>query len=389
MLTLSSYADNGVSDFDLHSLVNTDWNKSYVTGVTDLPSCLGGKSDLGDDYFALKSVRKYSSSNAARWKYSLEDAEKKTYTWEVDVLVTEGAVVNMGFSTYNIFVMSDSLIRGQVQGATLDNPQVQNKPNQWRKVVLSYDESKRQMQSYVDGNQVGIVTGMDFHNLKYAAFSMDIGLSEIGSTVVYDNAIMYNEPYDPSKHINQAPEISLITDVSGIDLTGDTIFYDEEVVSDVETILSSIDAGDSNISVFKDSTCTELAENELSGSECIAVEGTNGMYSYYYLNKASLAIYDNKVEFVKEGSSVGAITKFTNTSSTDRTVVMIMVLKDENGIIRKLAASREIVVPSKTDNPDDAIVEISPITCGDYTPEVFFIESWSNRQRLFDKIYSE
>ena len=380
-----SFADDTDNTFDFKLLTNTDWNKSYADSVINLPSSLGGKSDLGDDYFALKSVKKYSSSNATRWKYDLTDATKQTYTWEFDILVTEGAVANVGFSSYSVFVMNDSLITGSGDGY----PQVSNKPNQWHRVALSYDASLRQMQSYVDGNQVGIVKSIDFEKLIYAAFSMDIGLSEVGSIVVYDNAILHNEPYDPSKHICLAPQISLTADASGIELTGDSLIYDDKIVSDVATVVSSIDAGDSNVSVFKDSTCTELAEGTLLGSECIAVEGANGMYSYYSVKKASLAIYNNEVQFVKDGSKIGAVAKFINTSSQDGSVVMIMVFKDENGVIQKLAASSEIAIPLGTTNPDDAVVEIAPVPSAGLTPEVFFIKSWSGRQRLFDDIYSE
>lgn len=386
---LVSFADDTDNTFDFKLLTNTDWNKSYADSVINLPSSLGGKSDLGDDYFALKSVKKYSSSNATRWKYDLTSATKQTYTWEFDALVTAGAVANVGFSTYTNFSMTDSLIKGQMQGVTLENPQVANKPNQWHRVALSYDASLRQMQSYVDGNQVGIVTGFDFENLKYAAFSMDIGLSEVGSMVVYDNAILHNEPYDPSKHLGLAPQISLTADANGIEITGDSLIYDEKIVSDVATVVSLIDAGDSNVSVFKDSTFTELAEGTLLGSECIAVEGANGMYSYYSVKKASLAIYNNEVQFVKDGSKIGAVAKFINTSSEDGLVVMIMVFKDENGVIQKLAASSEVAIPSGTTNPDDAVVEIAPVPSDGFTPEVFFIKGWSGRQRLFDDIYSE
>lgn len=387
-MTVSIHADDTDLTFDLRSLTNTDWNRSYANVVTDLSASFGGMQELGDDYFALQSSQKYSSSNAARWKCYLENLDKHTYTWELDVLVTEGAVANIGFSTYSVFVMTDKKINGTKQGASLENSEVSNKPNQWRKVAISYDADKRQMQSYVDGHQVGVVAAFDFENLKYIAFSMDVGLSEVGSMIIYDNAIMYNEPYNPLKHLNADPQISLKDDSDGLNIMGSDIVYDENLIFDVSSIVSSIDAGDNRVAIYKDSTCAEPASGKLLGTECIVVEGSNGMYSYYCLKKASLSVYDNNVEFVYDSSKVGARAKFINTSSNDKTIVMIMVLKDENGIIQKLAASSELTIPAGSENPEDGIVEITPIVSNGYTAEVFFIESWSGRQRLFDDIYT-
>ncbi|MBO5369706.1 MAG: hypothetical protein J6B23_03395 [Clostridia bacterium] len=342
---------------------------------------VGGKAS--DDMSSLFNVTmEQDKFRSIRYHYNISGYESDFYL-VTDIYVTDGGVGSISFGTGNKYfeLKGDGTVS---VGNGSVSPVGEVKSNEWHRLVMSFVKTNGfALTMYLDGTEL---TTVNVGNLAGArqtlAFCADYGCLK-GSNIAFDNTYLYSKSYEYDPHSAfLKPEITV--DENVVKLQNGTIRWEDTKVSTVEELLGAIGIGNHTVRIYKDSSMKEEAipADNLSGSEYIVVESADGILSYYPTLKEKVELIS--VEFTGDEASVGAKGVLSNTTSTPCNAVMIIVFKNENGIMKKVVPSEEVSVSGT-----DYVIEIAPVSADGLTAEVLFIDGWSTKLRLFDKIYSK
>lgn len=250
------------------------------------------------------------------------------------------------------------------------------KKDEWYNIKYCADVKKGLYWMWLNGEMQTPASGKGFTGIasgKIDTLRIETRLSK--SDMYFDNVTILRYSFCPS--------------VTGIEADGDTIivrFSDtvyinsdfakkaELKLGDETTGIAEASANGNSIIIKTEGGLETAAEYLLIMPEDLTYAGNMQMGAktckYFTTQAADFDITD--VHFTKSGNLTGAEAVITNKTGTAKSIVMVMIEKNENGAVTKVYSTAEETVEAG----GNKILAISPAAQG--TAEVFFIESWSN-----------
>ena len=390
MSSVVSFAEDTDTTFTIGTGTYGSLNDPNKVPMTEVAG-LGGKAD--DDTAMAFVLDGAGCATSIRWQYPL------THINASDV-ATSGGSKGIYFA-FNIYADGDVTARicyagsydiikwnpdGTAKVTGLAEP-ITLERGKWHKVVLSMnDQNGGRFGGFIDGVKIPANVDSTWNSITGKGplgFGFEAGSKN--GIVAFDDA--YSAYWSGSESYTHICSQDLPVYSGAENLTFDseknTITYNDEAFSDVASLEEAIQSAFSN-AVYAGLFNADLSEHVeiVSDAKVLAVKLNTGAYHYFNVKKEEFTPIS--VEFVGDTTNVGAVSLFSNTTSSDKTLVMILVFKDENGVIQKLLTSEEISIASGEENVE---VLIEPVEAEGLNAEVFFIESWATRLRLLDEIY--
>ena len=168
-------------------------------------------------------------------------------------------------------------------------------------------------------------------------------------------------------------------DTLKIDTDSKSIAIDTDAYSDVQllktAILSNSNASDLRLLKSDFSDAADVSDIKV----CMLVSSSGNAYDYY---SVSPFFSLENLEFVSDGTKVGATASFSNMLSDAKTVTMILVVKNSAGAIEQVYSSDTISVETDED------LSIEPVETAGGDVCVFFVDNWSSRTGIMSNIYT-
>ena len=255
--------------------------------------------------------------------------------------------------------------------------------NKWHRMVFEYCFSNGRYKIFADGKQLGSgntnLGGSWGTDEKIGTLGMFFAIDKNSKNgrVAFDNL---NAHYGLSD--DKYDTLTLSTDSEDIDIFDSEISVNVSNIATADDFMNHLTTNAARMMLYTDETYSEEA-TEIGDKSILVLENAEqSTYKYYTVGPSRVEVTD--VDFVRNGSLITATSSVRYSSSNSAPVTMIMVLKDNNGFIRKILSSDTVSV-SKT--PVEII--LSDADSAEYKAEVFFINNWSDRKAIFYKIYSE
>lgn len=352
----------------------------------------GNIHSIGNNPVYVWDASTYTESNTTRgkeYRFPMKE-EPVPFTYEFNIYADGNAIAWMTIGGGYPFMYWD--VDGTFYTRGTDGKykasEKQYERGQWHHIGITFRSGNRYC-FWIDDEFLG---GSDFINPStYDRIGFSLMAGSYGGRAAYTDIYKYYDTYAvatdiaASNHDRTNHSVTLPgTEEVLIDSENKSVVF-KDSVTDFDTFKSAITESAENVldvKFYSDDYKTET--KNLSDIKNMLVKSTGDVYYYYTVEKEALKI--KSFEFIESESSVGATSVFSNTTTSDKSLVMILVLKDTDGIIEKIAASAETVIAS---GEQDIEVSIEPVESEGLTPEVFFIESWSSRLRLFDEIYKK
>lgn len=187
-----------------------------------------------------------------------------------------------------------------------------------------------------------------------------------------------------SKLIKEYPKpgVSVKSGVQGVLMKEGSIYVDTDVIKTPQELFDLLEFEDvSQMRIFDFSLNTEIKDVLLPNSVLVTENGEK-IYSYTPIKEAALDI--KNFEFTGENGNIGAKAVLDNGSANAKSGIMIMVLKNSDGVMVGVyvSESAEVAVGESRE------ILILPVPANGNAAEVFFLKDWSKRLRLSDKIYN-
>ena len=386
------FAEDDDTTFDIGRGTYGSLNDPSKISMTELAGIGGKAADDTSMGFVLDEV---GISTSIRWQYPL------THINPSDV-GTSGGSKGIYFA-FNIYADGDVTARvcyGGSYNIIVWNPDgtatvtgvaepIELERGKWHKVVLSMNDSNGgRLGFFIDGVKLtsnGDSTWNSITSKSPLSFGFE-AKSKNGIVAFDDSYLAYWAGSDSYTKIC-SQDLYEYGGAEGLNFDADTktISYDEDMFDSVEYLTEQIN------SMFLNSAEVILSNADMSAqaetvrdAKVATVRLDSGAYHYFTVKK--MDFMPNYVEFVGDSENVGVVSTFSNLTLSDKSLVMILVFKDENDIIQKLCASEELVITPGEENVE---VLIEPVESEGLNAEVFFIESWSTRLRLLDEIYKK
>lgn len=337
---------------------------------------LGGKGD--DTAFCYDSTSLTAPAGDKRYGYNIDNTTQ--FTYEFNIYADGNSVpyftMNGGYAiaAYNV----DGTF-SLYNGTELTNLVFER--GKWHRVGISYYAS-RKFVVYVDDQFVGKATApSDVTQIGFGYRS-----DSYGGRGAFDDVVKFSGLYadldadtwgshNPANHAITTNNTSNLTFNTGTK----TIYYKD--AADLATLTNEVKTATSAASVAFCDKALASQVTTLDNAKIAVIKSAGDVYHYYKIKKEGAELAS--LELTGNSAALGATATINNTSSAPFKAVMLLVLKDSNGVIQKVVASPETSVTTS------AALTISPADATDLTPEIFFIQSWANRHRLFDDIYTQ
>lgn len=388
--TLSVFAEETVSDLVAVNFEDGTLNTNQFS-LTEL-SGLGGKSS--DDTSMAFVLDETGKDSEVKWSYALSGID-------ADKVATSGGSKGVYFS-FNLYASGDvgarisyssagyKILEWNSDGtaiATGASEPLAMERGRWHKIVLSMNDSNGgRFALFVDGVRIATSADATWNSISTKSpLSIGILPNSKNGIVAFDD-IYYSYWQSPNTYNNiKDQDLPLFANTENItfDSETNTFVYAEEVFADVEGLGAELQSAFSNaeeIGIFNKDLSAPATD--LADAKIVAVKLNSNAYCYFNIKMQEFI--PEHVEIIGDETCSGVASIFSNPTSKDKSVVIILVLKDENGVIQKLAASPETVVEA---GAEDVEIVIEPIESEGLKAEAFFIESWTTRLRLFDEIY--
>ncbi len=387
--SLSVFAEETVGELVGVNTEDGSLNSNQFS-LTELSGLAGKASDDAATAFVLDES---GASSEIKWSYALSEIVP-------DKVGTSGASKGIYFA-FNLYASGDAVARisyssgykilewgsdGTATATGASDP-ITMERGKWHKIVLSMNDSNGgRIALFVDGVRIAASADSTWNSISGKS-PLSIGVVENSKNgiVAFDD-IYYSYWEAPNTYNSiKGQDLPAITNTENVTYESETntFVYAEDVFADVEGLgaeLQSVFSNAEEIGIFNKDLSAPATD--LADAKIVAIKLNSNAYCYFNI-KMQEFIPDH-VEIIGDETCSGVASIFSNPTSKDKSVVIILVLKDENGVIQKLAASPETVVEA---GAEDVEIVIEPIESEGLKAEAFFIESWSTRLRLFDEIY--
>ena len=246
----------------------------------------------------------------------------------------------------------------------------------WHRIAVTFDPMRGQRWLYVDGELITNSLGWNNPSL-YQNVEFGIRDAALEGFVAYDDYTLSYGFYNPNAdniEINANDDIiirdkALYYNSLNIETTDDFILAMKEI------------SNASDVKLYKDETLSETPEY-LNEAKIAVLTSPNGAVRKE-MSVAERPFFTADVDFERTGSTICTNANVSNFTDEPITAIMIMVLKDRNGVIKKVISSDEMIIDvQKT-------ITIEFADADDLTAEVFFLNNWENRLALTGNIYTE
>ena len=233
----------------------------------------------------------------------------------------------------------------------------------WHRAALDYCPQTQKFALYVDGKRAAESAAVASANkLTFTA--------ENSGCAAIDDLKLYGGYYYADKYFGYA---SLAANGDGIIVDADkgVIYADLTGAADLDEFMSR----------FSTDASAYFTDGALAHGSRLVLMSANGAFSYY---RIALAVGCEVVEFERADGNLKVNSHISNALGTQTNLVMVVVLRDSDGIMRDVAFSEECGV-----GKDGADIVIDGISCENLTAEVFFINNLSDRAPMLEDIYAE
>lgn len=270
------------------------------------------------------------------------------------------------------------------------------KTNRWYdyRILIKFGESSVKGSLYIDTVPYGedieanypirkfteFVFAYHGSNGKYPAGSQtDTYIDDIGATKYIDG----DEPT-----IN---ELEISSSLECVEKNGVCFSVNDRSIT-AEEFLESISGNYESIEFIKNN---KTDENPEISSGVLRILSSDGRHYFADVDvfapvvKPGLSYFDvTDFKFVRRGTTVGATANIFNYYSwRERSAVMVMVLKDDAGAVRRVYSSPVVSAYSADGLTVLFPVEIQPVETEGFKPYVFFLSDWDEYLSIKDKIY--
>ena len=386
LVAFAEETDNGIVDIS-----PTDGSLNIDDFSLQERAGLGGKK--ADDISMAFVLDESGTTSEIKWNYTLSGIESSK-------VGTSGGAKGVYFA-FNLYASGEAtaifqygdgypILTWKPDGTAAVNgvsDPITMVRNRWHKVVVSMnDYSGGRLDLFVDGVRIKKEVDSSWGKISTKSpLSIGVSKGSKNGIVAFDDGYYsyWTSPTNYNKIKNQ--ELPIFTETADISCNsaGDSLEYAEDTYADVNELIAGLRAAFSNAAQIR------VYNNDLSAPasglddvKIVVIKLQSGAYCYFNIKMREFL--PDSVNFIASDGDIGVTATFSNPTTRNKSVVAVMVLKDANGIIQKIAASPQTTVYSM-DN--DVAVSIEPIESENLIAEVFFIENWSARQRLFDNIY--
>lgn len=338
-------------------------------------TALGGRaSDVSADVLTPpeSGLTEWDSMQHNFSSITLDDAamdNSKTFTVEFNAYAEGDTIlrVNCDYSgDTNVFMrwLADGTVEANVDGTLTALTTAERE--EWHRIAVNYDSVRKRYSLFIDGE---LVTDTSPYWTGGARMSYGIDTGSSTGFGAFSDLKYYYGYYYPSLYYTPA----------GIESTNENIIIEDTSIYVNEDGIKSIDEIKKTVST--DAAYISIIGSTVSEGTKIVTETLDNIVGYYRI-KSPLSC--DGVNFTVSDGTVTAEATVNNKLSSDASAVMIMVQKDENGVITNVSASEKMEISS---DGTAFIIENIPETGS--IREVFFITGWESRLGLFNKIYSE
>ena len=371
-------------------------SKDGVISYGEDKSGIGGKPADDKSRYISVGETMVTAGVYPRYEYFLSSIVKdgndntcdEPFTFETNIYADGDAVMQFAIRTY---VVLQWRANGEVWGmnstsaAGFSDSAVklgELERGKWHRLTIGYDLNRERVVIYADGVRLTNSGSRSLGKTGDAGqlnntLRIGLGDTSVNGTIAMDDIIGYKGHYYPDDDIINV--YSPDDDTLKIDTDSKSIAIDTDAYSDVQllktAILSNSNASDLRLLKSDFSDAADVSDIKV----CMLVSSSGNAYDYY---SVSPFFSLENLEFVSDGTKVGATASFSNMLSDAKTVTMILVVKNSAGAIEQVYSSDTISVETDED------LSIEPVETAGGDVCVFFVDNWSSRTGIMSNIYT-
>lgn len=254
-------------------------------------------------------------------------------------------------------------------------------PGKWHTVGITADYAGNRFFIWLDGELLTsngwLTTGGTNPHFDDIKLGVSAGKYTLGGKAAYDNLKISRGYFPAADHALTEENSDKLT------FSGGTAVYDYNI-EDTEELKGVLAAqtGAGAVRLFKSEDKREEAET-VEEAKIAEVSSAGGITQNTYALEMKDPL-SSEVSFYTEDGRTAGIGKVVNgKTNASYPVVMIMVMKNEKGVIERVYAA----APAEVSGTEYIQTELVPLNgC---TPEVFFIDTWQTQRLLFGRIFAE